>query len=121
MIRLYRISTIYNILTMAVAPSDKFNEPYESLAVFSRALSHPARVKIVELLSNNGEMTCGQITEELPLSQATVSQHLKLLRECSMIKYRKDGLRSIYTLNAELISEAHSFMSALINQLVNPL
>lgn len=106
---------------MAESSSDKFGEPYESLSVFSRALSHPARVKIVELLSDRGDMTCGQITEELPLSQATVSQHLKLLRECSMINFRKEGLKSIYSLNAELISEAHSFMSSLINQLANPL
>jgi ArsR family transcriptional regulator, arsenate/arsenite/antimonite-responsive transcriptional repressor len=106
---------------MAADPSDEFDEPYENIAVFSRALSHPARVKITELLSERGEMTCGEITDQIPLSQATVSQHLKLLRDCSMIHMEKDGLRSIYTLNSNRISDAHSFISALLNQLVNPL
>lgn len=106
---------------MALTASDKFRYSYDQTASFAKALSHPARVNIVELLSENGPMTCGMVTDKLPLSQSTVSQHLKILKECRVINMRKDGLKSIYTLNSETISEAHSFMSALLNQLANPL
>ncbi len=106
---------------MAIEPTNKFSDSYEKISLFSRALSHPARVKITELLSETGEMTCGEITDQIPLSQATVSQHLKLLRECSMVNMRKEGLKSVYSLNTDFITEVHSLLPALMNQLTNPL
>lgn len=106
---------------MAIEATGKFSDSYEKISLFSRALSHPARVKITELLSERGEMTCGELTDQLPLSQATVSQHLKLLRECSMINMRKEGLKSIYSLNTTFITDAYTKIPALLNQLINPL
>jgi DNA-binding transcriptional ArsR family regulator len=106
---------------MAVEATDKLGDPYEKTANFARALSHPARVKIVEMLSEEGAMTCGMITEQIPLSQATVSQHLKLLKEANVIEMEKDGLKSIYTLKSSTVTDAHSFIYALLNQMINPL
>tara|TARA_R100001143_G_scaffold37173_1_gene34669 strand:+ start:14750 stop:15070 length:321 start_codon:yes stop_codon:yes gene_type:complete len=106
---------------MAVKKTDKIGEPYDKTANFARALAHPARVKIVELLSEEDAMTCGMITKQIPLSQATVSQHLKILRDSNVINMEKDGLKSIYSLNSSTVSDAHSFIYALLNQLVNPL
>lgn len=106
---------------MAVKKTDKLGDPYNRTANFARALAHPARVKIVELLSKQGAMTCGMVTEQIPLSQATVSQHLKLLKETNLINMEKDGLKSIYTLNSAMVAEAHSFIYALLNQMINPL
>lgn len=106
---------------MAIDSTSKLGDPYNKTANFARALSHPARVKIVEMLSKEGDMTCGMITDQIPLSQATVSQHLKLLKSTNVINMKRDGLKSIYTLNSEIVAEAHSFIYALLNQMINPL
>ena len=68
------------------------------LARLARALAHPARVRIVRLLARRGECVCGQIVLDLPLAQATVSQHLKVLKEARLIRGQVDGPRVCYCL-----------------------
>jgi len=62
----------------------------------AKALGHPARVAIVRLLLRRGECICGDIVERLPLAQATVSQHLKVLKEAGWIRGEVDGPRVCY-------------------------
>jgi ArsR family transcriptional regulator len=66
------------------------------LATLARALGHPARVAILRLLIEAGECICGDIVGELPLAQATVSQHLKVLKEAGLIRGDIDGPRVCY-------------------------
>jgi ArsR family transcriptional regulator len=68
------------------------------LARLARALAHPARVRIVRLLVKRGECMCGQIVLDLPLAQATVSQHLKVLKEAGIVRGDVDGPRVCYCL-----------------------
>jgi len=68
----------------------------EALAGMAKALGHPARVAIVRLLLRRGECICGDIVERLPLAQATVSQHLKVLKEAGWIQGEVDGPRVCY-------------------------
>lgn len=77
---------------------------FESLALACKALSHPARLAILQTLARRGSCICGEIVDVMPLSQATVSQHLKVLKEAGLITGEVDGPRSCYCINAENIS-----------------
>jgi len=69
------------------------------LAKLTKALAHPARVAILKLLIQRGECICGAIVDELPLAQATVSQHLKVLKEAGLVQGEIDGPRVCYCVN----------------------
>lgn len=71
----------------------------ESLATACKALAHPARLEILQTLASRGACICGEIVSVLPLSQATVSQHLKTLKEAGLITGTIDGPRSCYSIN----------------------
>jgi ArsR family transcriptional regulator, arsenate/arsenite/antimonite-responsive transcriptional repressor len=71
--------------TRARLPLDK------ELARLAKALGHPARVRIVQLLLSRNNCMCGDIVDELPLAQSTVSQHLKVLKEAGVIFGETEG------------------------------
>ncbi|MFM7232794.1 MAG: ArsR/SmtB family transcription factor [bacterium] len=73
----------------------------EELAAMARALSHPARVAIVRHLAQAGTCICGQIVQVMPLAQATVSQHLKVLKEAGLVQGEVDGPRTCYCVAPE--------------------
>lgn len=64
--------------------------------MLAKALGHPARVQIVRLLVRRVSCVCGDIVDELPLAQSTVSQHLKVLKEAGLIRGEVDGPRVCY-------------------------
>ena len=68
---------------------------YET-ATIAKALGHPARVQIIRLLLARDACYCGQLVDELGLAQATVSQHLKMLKEAGLIVGEIEGLRTCY-------------------------
>ena len=70
----------------------------ERLVEVFRALGHPARLKIVRLLMERDTCVCGEVVDELPLAQATVSQHLKVLKEAGIIIGRIEGPAVCYCL-----------------------
>ncbi|TDA69975.1 MAG: ArsR family transcriptional regulator [Clostridia bacterium] len=67
-------------------------------ADFLKALAHPTRLRILEFLRQGERCVC-EVTEELDLEQANVSQHLAVLKRQGLISSRKDGLRVIYRVN----------------------
>ena len=71
------------------------------LATLAKALGHPARVQIVRFLLSRDSCMCGDIVEELPLAQSTVSQHLKMLKESGLIRGTIDGPRVCYCVETE--------------------
>jgi ArsR family transcriptional regulator len=73
---------------------------HEALAKTCKALSHPARLEILQMLAQRGTCICGEIVDVMPLSQATVSQHLKILKSAGLITGEIDGQRSCYCINA---------------------
>ncbi|HEY6572215.1 MAG TPA: metalloregulator ArsR/SmtB family transcription factor [Candidatus Eisenbacteria bacterium] len=75
----------------------------EELAMLAKALAHPARAAIVRLLLSGGECVCGGIVDRLPLAQATVSQHLKVLKEAGWIEGAVDGPRVCYCARPETL------------------
>jgi DNA-binding transcriptional ArsR family regulator len=84
---------------MGVTQSQKFNTKENKLANYAKALAHPARIAILQFLINQKTCFCGDIVEHLPLSQSTVSQHLKELKDAGLIKGEIDGVRTCYCIN----------------------
>ncbi|MBW6490910.1 MAG: metalloregulator ArsR/SmtB family transcription factor [Lentimicrobium sp.] len=80
--------------------SEKFNTTQKELARFARVISHPARLAILKYLSETKSCISGDISDQLPLSRSTVSQHLKELRNIGLIHGEIDGLKVNYCLCA---------------------
>jgi DNA-binding transcriptional ArsR family regulator len=76
-----------------------FSTKDSTLAKYAKALSHPARIAILNLLIQKQTCICGDIVEELPLAQSTVSQHLKVLREAGLIKGEIEGSTVCYCID----------------------
>ena len=83
------------------------------LASLSKALGHPARVAILRLLIARGECVCGAIVDELPLAQATVSQHLKVLKDAGLIEGEVDGPRVCYCVNPAGVRRLRELIASL--------
>ncbi|MEO8398827.1 MAG: metalloregulator ArsR/SmtB family transcription factor [Ignavibacteriaceae bacterium] len=84
------------------------------LADVAKALSHPARIKILTILSELNTCICGEIVDLLPLSQATVSQHLKELKRVGLIKGTIEGPRTCYCLNHEVLEKVKKDFNQLL-------
>ena len=74
-------------------------EADEELAKLGKALGHPARVRILRMLSRREACVCSQIVDELPLAQSTVSEHLRILKEAGLIRSSQDGQRVGYCID----------------------
>lgn len=102
---------------MAVTKAKLFNTNQKRAAQLTKALGHPARIAIIELLAERKTCICGDITQELPLAQSTVSQHLKALKTAGIIKGEIDGVRVCYCLDEEGIRELNTILTPLVNNL----
>ena len=83
------------------------------LALIAKALSHPARVRILRILLERRVCMCGEIVAELPLAQATVSQHLKILKEAGLVQGEIAGPRVCYCANAERLARGTQLIQSL--------
>ncbi|MCB0720193.1 MAG: winged helix-turn-helix transcriptional regulator [Bacteroidetes bacterium] len=83
-----------------LAKTSNFEADLQDVATFAKALGHPARAAIVQHLAQNESCICGEIVDVIPLAQATVSRHLKTLKEAGLVKGEIDGPRSCYCLDA---------------------
>lgn len=90
---------------MAIAKINEFTQQEQDLAAFAKLLSHPARIAIMKVLAKEKDCICGRIVEILPLAQATVSQHLKELKNAGLIKGTVDGPKSCYCINWEVMEQ----------------
>lgn len=84
---------------MGLSKTEDFSVRQNKLAKYMKVLGHPARLAIVELLLKKQACMCGDIVDELPLSQSTVSQHLKELKEVGLIKGEIEGVRVCYCID----------------------
>ncbi|RMG73050.1 MAG: ArsR family transcriptional regulator [Bacteroidetes bacterium] len=87
-----------------------FTSKQTELACLAKALAHPARIAILEVLRQRQACYCGDIVEELPLAQATVSQHLKVLKDAGLIQGTIDPRRSCYCIDPEGWARAHQLL-----------
>lgn len=86
------------------------------LAKYAKALAHPARVAILQLLIRRQACICGDIVDELPLSQSTVSQHLKELKMAGLIKGDIEGTAVCYCIDESEWQKAKKVLGSLLDQ-----
>ena len=90
---------------MVQAKSELFERSLTESANLFKALSHPARLQILQFLAESQSCITGDISDELPLSRTTVNQHIKELKEAGLIQGEIEGVKTKYCLNTEKIKE----------------
>jgi ArsR family transcriptional regulator, arsenate/arsenite/antimonite-responsive transcriptional repressor len=83
------------------------------LSALAKALGHPARVRILRLLTERAGCICGDIVDEVGLAQSTVSQHLAVLKEAGLISGDVDGPRVCYCLAPAMMRRFKMLAAAL--------
>ncbi|MGA0845177.1 MAG: ArsR/SmtB family transcription factor [Luteolibacter sp.] len=100
---------------MPRAKLEGFDDSLVMLARFARALSHPARIRILRLLALRGELPGMALVAELPLSQPTCSRHLNLLLEEGLLRSRQSGNQFFFQLDTAVLREFCESMSHLLH------
>jgi len=100
---------------MGATKSFEFSVKENKLARYAKALAHPARIAILHLLAKKQTCQCGDIVTELPLSQSTVSQHLKELKEAGLIKGEIEGARVCYCIDEKEWKTAQIWLNQLFD------
>lgn len=85
----------------------------ERLAALAWGLAHPLRVRILRLLTKRETCVCGEIVDEMPVAQSTVSQHLKILKEAGLVQGEIDGPRVCYCINPASLAELKDLIAKL--------
>ena len=94
---------------MGITKTDSFTTTQNELAILAKAMGHPARIAIIEFLLKTESCICGDIVNELPLAQPTVSQHLKELKNAGLIKGNIEGTSICYCINEVGFNRLKSF------------
>lgn len=98
---------------MGLTKTEEFTKTQNELAVLTKALGHPARIAILQFLIKTKSCVCGDIVDELPLSQSTVSQHLKELKNSGLIKGDIDGPSVCYCIDEKAWNKAKKMIGDL--------
>lgn len=85
----------------------------EEIAALCKAIGHPARVQILRLLVRKEACICGDIVDELPLAQSTVSQHLKVLKDAGLVRGEVDGPRVCYCIEPRALRRLKALVGGL--------
>jgi len=99
---------------MGLSKTEEYTKTQNEIAALAKALGHPARIAILQYLAEKKSCVCGDIVEELPLSQSTVSQHLKELKQAGLIKGEIDGPSVCYCIDSKSVIKAKKALSDLL-------
>lgn len=102
---------------MGTTKTEHFTEAQNEMAILAKALGHPARVAIIEYLIKVDSCICGDIVNELPLAQPTVSQHLKELKNAGIIKGTIEGNAICYCIDEVAVEKMKAFFANISAQL----
>lgn len=100
---------------MGATKTYEFSTKENRLAKYAKALGHPARIAILRILAKRQTCICGDIVDELPLSQSTVSQHLKELKEAGLIKGEIEGAKVCYCIDAKEWKAAQDYLNGMFD------
>lgn len=100
---------------MGITKTDNFSIEQNRMARLAKALGHPARIAILEVLIKRNTCICGDLVEELPLSQSTVSQHLRELKDVGIIKGEIEGTSVCYCIDEKIWKELKDTMNTLFD------
>ncbi len=101
---------------MGLVKSEKFTDQQNEIALFAKVFGHPARVSILQYLFNINSCVCGDIVNQIGLSQPTVSQHLKELKHLGLIKGSVEGTSVCYCIHKENWAAMKEVMIAFLDQ-----
>lgn len=99
---------------MVIPKTALFDKELQQRANLFKALSHPARLQILQFLAQSRTCLTGDISEHFPLTRATVNQHMKELKEAGLIFGRKEGAKMVYCLDIEKIKEMEVILSGFL-------
>ena len=102
---------------MGATKTDHFTERQNELAVMIKALGHPARIAIIDYLLSVDTCICGDIVNELPLAQPTVSQHLKELKNAGLIQGNIEGNAICYCINTTSFQQLEKMMGEVFKKI----
>lgn len=105
---------------MGLTKTEHFSDAQNRLAELSKAVGHPARIAILQFLAKQNKCVCGSIVDEVGLAQATVSQHLKALKEAGLITGSIEGVSTCYCLDPKGIDEMRQLLNGLLQECCTP-
>ena len=98
---------------MGATKTDHFTDKQNAIATLAKALGHPARVAIIDYLLKVDTCICGDIVNELPLAQPTVSQHLKELKNAGLIKGEIEGNAICYCIDEKIFQKLQNYFTSV--------
>ena len=101
---------------MGATRTDHYSDIQNDIAKIAKALGHPARVAIVDYLVKANACICGDIVNELPLAQPTVSQHLKELKNAGIIKGEIEGNAICYCIDERTIKAVSDYLFDILEK-----
>lgn len=104
---------------MGVSKTEHFSEYQNEIAVITKALGHPARIAIIDYLTRVGTCICGDIVNELPLAQPTVSQHLKELKNAGIIKGNIEGTAICYCIDETTLQKLTNYINSISESILS--
>ncbi len=87
---------------------------YQARAEVARALAHPVRMQIIDILSTEGEKCVSDLTDLLQVGQSSVSKHLRVLRNAGIVRYEKEGLQVLYRIRTPCIADLFRCLDTII-------
>lgn len=97
--------------------SAEFPVALGQLANLTKALSHPARIRILKTIAKRGECICGEIVDVMPLAQSTVSQHLSELKKIGLIQGETEGAKSCYCVDWKAMAKFRTMMNDFFEEM----
>lgn len=102
---------------MGASKTENFTDRQNAIATLAKALGHPARIAIIDYLLKTDDCICGDIVNELPLAQPTVSQHLKELKTAGLIKGDISGNAICYCIDEKCLGKLQNYFAAISTKL----
>ncbi|GBF37143.1 ArsR/SmtB family transcription factor [Leptospira johnsonii] len=102
---------------MGITKTELFNKRQNKIASYAKALGHPARIAILESILKRKACICGDLVEELGLAQATISQHLKALKDVGILQGTIDGPSICYCINKKTWEEIGGYFAPFLSQI----
>lgn len=101
---------------MGITKTEIFTDEQNEIALMAKAFSHPARVAILQNIFKTNTCVCGDLVNEIGLAQATISQHLRELKQLGIIKGTVEGTSVCYCINPDVWSKMKDKMSGFLKQ-----
>jgi len=100
---------------MGASKTEIFSKEQNELATLLKAIAHPARIAILQHIISANACICGDLVDELGLAQATISQHLKELKNAGIIQGTIDGVKTCYCINPKTWRHLQAQLSDFLN------